>query len=72
MLTIEQIIDYLDKTIAENLLSGNTMGLKQVQTTAGVLMAAAHANGDTDTMQRFRVVAAHAANKLEVLNQDND
>jgi hypothetical protein len=72
MLTIDQTIEYLDKTIAEYLLAGNTVGLKHIQTTAGTMMAAAQANGDTDTANRFRIVAAHAANKIEELDSNDD
>jgi hypothetical protein len=70
MVTIEQMIEYLEKTIAEDLLRGDKIGLKRTQTAAGVMMAASEANGDKETAQRFRYVAAHAANKLEELEKD--
>jgi hypothetical protein len=72
MLTIDQTIEYLDTTIAEYLLAGNTVGLKHIQTAAGVMMAAAQTNGDKDTANRFRIVAAHAANKIEELGSNDD
>jgi hypothetical protein len=71
MLTIDQVIDYLEETIAADLLRGDKVGLKRTQTAAGVMMAAAEARADKDTAQRFRYVAAHAANKLEELEKDN-
>jgi hypothetical protein len=71
VLTIEQIIEYLEKTIAEDLLRGDKIGLKRTQMAAGVVMAAAEANSDKETAQRFRLVAAHAANKLEELENEN-
>ncbi len=69
MLTIEQVIEYLEKTIAEEFLVGDKVGLKRAQTAAGVMMAAAESIRDSETVQRFRLVAAHAANKIEELNE---
>ena len=65
MLTIEKIIEFIERTIAEYYLSGNRVGLKNTQIAAGVLMAAANDAGDTDLAFRFRVLAAEAANKYE-------
>lgn len=65
MVTIEQICEYLERAIAEHFLAGEKVGLRQMQTTAGVMMRAAEAVGDKDTAFRFRRIAAHAANKLE-------
>jgi hypothetical protein len=70
VLTIDQIVEYLERTIAQDLLSGDKTGLKRTQTAAGVLMAAAESTRDKETAQRFRIVAAHAANKLEELEKD--
>jgi hypothetical protein len=68
MLTVDQIFEYLERVIAEDRLSGNRAGLKNSQTAAGFLMAAADAAGDRQAWQRFRVLAAHAANKREELS----
>ncbi len=71
MVTIEQICEYLERAIAERFLAGEKVGLRQIQTTAGVMMQAAEAAGDKDTAFRFRRIAAHAANKLEdVMGED--
>lgn len=71
MVTIDQIVEYLEKSIAEDFLAGNRVGLQRLQTGAGVLMAAAEASGDTDTAYRLRVVASHAANKIEELEKNH-
>ncbi len=70
MLTIEQVIEYMEHIIAQERLTGDAIGLRQVQTAAGVLKAAAEYAGDKDTAYRFRVVAAHAANRQEEREQD--
>jgi hypothetical protein len=67
MLTIDKIIEFIERTIAEYYLSGNRVGLKNTQIAAGFLMAAANDAGDTDLAFRFRVLAAEAANKYEDL-----
>jgi hypothetical protein len=67
MLTVEQIIEYIEHTIAEDRLTGEIVNLKQLQTTAGILMLAAEKHGDKQTAYRFRVLAAQAANKREEL-----
>lgn len=68
MLTVDQIIEFLNTAVAEDTLRGDNIGLKHIQTTAGVLMAAAESVQDKDTAYRFRLVAAHAANKHEELH----
>ena len=70
MLTEDQIVEYLEQTIAEGRLSGDKVGLRRTQTTAGVLMAAAQTVGDTASAQRFRLLAAQAANKQDELEAD--
>lgn len=71
MVTIDQICEYLERAIAERFLAGEKVGLRQIQTTAGIMMHAAEAAGDKDTAFRFRCIAAHAANKLEdVMGED--
>jgi hypothetical protein len=68
-LTTEQILEFLERVIAEDLLAGNRPGLKNSQTAAGFLMAAANYAGDKDTAFKFRVLAAEAANKNEELGE---
>jgi hypothetical protein len=70
MMTVEDIFEYFNKAIAEDFLRADKLGLKRVQTAAGVLMVAAQEAGDKETMQRFRIVAAHAANKQEELGEE--
>jgi hypothetical protein len=65
MLTIEQIIAYIERTIAEDTLSGNSLGLKNTQRAAGFLMNAANANGDKELARKLQILAARAANKAE-------
>jgi hypothetical protein len=71
MVTTDQIIEFLERVIAEDTLSGNRAGLKNVQTAAGFLMAAAEYAGDKDTARRFRILAAKSANKNEELGGDD-
>ncbi|MEP7187563.1 MAG: hypothetical protein ABI901_00065 [Roseiflexaceae bacterium] len=70
MMTIDQIREYLERVIAERRLSGDRVGLKELQIAAGFLMAAADYAGDKDSALRFRVLAAEAANKREELTGD--
>lgn len=69
MLTIEQILEYMNTTIAEDFIRGDKPGLHRIQTAAGVLMAAAETAGDKQTAYEFRKVAAHASNKQEELEE---
>jgi hypothetical protein len=71
MLTVEQIIEFTERVIAEDYLSANRVGLKNTQIAAGFLMAAANYAGDKNTAYRFRVLAAEAANKNEELSGDD-
>ena len=71
MITSDQIIDFMERVIAEDRLSGNRAGLKNTQVAAGFLMAAANYAGDRDTAQRFRFLAAEAANKHEELGGED-
>ena len=70
MLTISQVIEYTERVIAEDFLSGNRVGLKNTQIAAGFLMAAANYHGDKEMAFKFRVLAAEAANKNEDLSGD--
>jgi hypothetical protein len=69
MLTIDQIIAYLERVIAEDMLSANRTGLKNSQRAAGFLMSAAEANGDKELARHFQVLAARAANQEEQLGK---
>jgi len=67
MLTSDQILEFLEQVIAEDRAAGNRAGLKNAQTAAGFLMAAANYAGDKEAALRFRVLAAEAANQSEEL-----
>ena len=70
-LTTDKIFEFLERVIAEDMLSGNRAGLKNSQTAAGFLMAAANYADDKDTAYRFRVLAAKAANNHEELGGED-
>ena len=70
-MTVDQIIDFMQRVIAEDRLSGNRAGLKNTQTAAGFLMAAANYASDKATAQRFLLLAAEAANKNEELGGED-
>ncbi|NJK81512.1 MAG: hypothetical protein HC876_03030 [Chloroflexaceae bacterium] len=69
MMTIDQIIEYMEQTIAQDYLAGNKVNLRQTQTAAGILMAAADSVSDMESARRFRLVAAQAANQLEAVER---
>ena len=71
MVTAEQIMEYLERVIAEDRLSGNQAGLKNSQIAAGFLMAAAKYAGDDASAHRFQVLAAKAADKREELTGES-
>jgi len=71
MLTTDQILEFLERVIAEDTLSGNRAGLKNSQTAAGFLMAAANYASDKESAQKFRILAAKAANKNEELGGED-
>jgi hypothetical protein len=71
MLTVEQIIEYAQRTIAQDRLAGNAAGLRQTQYAVGFLKDAAEAAGDTETARRFRLLAAQAANKRDDVTGDD-
>lgn len=70
MLTIAQVIEFLNTATTEEYLRGDSQALRRIQTTAGMLMAAAEACGDKATAYEFRKIAAHAANRQEELSED--
>jgi hypothetical protein len=71
MLTIDKIVEFMELVIAEDTLSGNRAGLKNAQTAAGFLMAAANYADDKENARKFRVLAAKAANKNEELGGED-
>lgn len=70
MLTVENIIEYTQRVIAQDRLSGNRAGLRNTQYACGYLMTAAESAGDKETARRFRLLAAEAANKNEEIGDD--
>ena len=70
MVTVEQLIEYTQRVIAQDRLSGNRAGLRNTQYACGFLMTAADGAGDKETARRFRILAAEAANKQEELSND--
>jgi hypothetical protein len=70
MVTVAQIIEYAERVIAEDRLSGNRAGLVNTQRACGFLMTAANAAGDKETARRFQILAAQAANNNAALGDD--
>jgi hypothetical protein len=70
MISTEETMEYLTRTLAEYFLRADKIGLKRIQTTAGVLMAAAESLKDKETAFHFRQIAAQAANKIEELEEE--
>ncbi|MDW8214290.1 MAG: hypothetical protein RMJ55_12090 [Roseiflexaceae bacterium] len=70
MVTVEQILEYLERRIAEHHLAGDRLALKRDQDVAGFLMAAARDSGDKQLALRFQVLAARAADMREQLEPD--
>nr|WP_044200398.1 hypothetical protein [Oscillochloris trichoides] len=68
MLTIDQIIIYMEHEIAHKRLEGRREELRQIQYAAGLLMHAADSAGDKENARRFRLVAAQAANVREEMD----
>ncbi|PDV99057.1 hypothetical protein [Candidatus Chloroploca asiatica] len=71
MVTVEQVIAYCERTLAARFLANDQEGLRRLQLALGVLIEAAQEAGDQETGMRLRVLAAHAANRREGL-QDED
>ena len=67
MVTVEQIIAYVEQTLAQRFLANDQEGLRRLQLALGELMAAASSVDDRATAMRFRVLAAKAANQREAL-----
>ncbi len=67
MVSIDQIAEHIEHTIAEQSLAGDREGLRRTQWAATVITSAAEAAGDKATALRFRTLAAYSANKQEDL-----
>lgn len=67
MLTVEDIKEYLRHVLAEELLEGNALRLRDTQRAAGLLMRAAEWAGDEEAARSFRLIAAEAANHRELV-----
>jgi hypothetical protein len=67
MVTIEQILAYSERMIAERYLAGDREALRRLQLALGVLMDAANDAGDHATATHLRNLAAKAANRQEDL-----
>jgi len=67
MVTVEQIITYLEQTLAQRFLANDREGLRRLQLALGELMVAAASVDDRATAMRFRVLAAKAANQREAI-----
>ncbi|MEI7769514.1 MAG: hypothetical protein WCI67_05980 [Chloroflexales bacterium] len=65
MVTIDQIIGYMEHEIALGRLEGRPEELRQMQYAAGMLMRAAEGSDDNESARRFWLVAAQAANDQE-------
>ncbi|MFQ3662586.1 MAG: hypothetical protein SNJ69_09370 [Chloroflexaceae bacterium] len=72
MLTIDQLVGYCERTIAERHLAGDREGLRRVQLALVVLMEAAQHAGDRETARRFQLLASRSANLQEQLEGAND
>lgn len=70
MLTVDQIVAYGERSIAAKFLAGDREGLRRLQLGIGVLMEAAQDAGDRASAERFRNLAAKAADKQEALEGD--
>lgn len=71
MVTIDQIAEYIEHTIAQQALADDREGLRHTQWAAAVIMSAAQASGDKTTATRFRNLAAYSANKQEELTGED-
>jgi hypothetical protein len=69
MVTVEQIISYIETRIAESRMAGDGQALRKIQTGAGLLMEAANASGDKETGKRLQILAAKAANEYEAITK---
>jgi hypothetical protein len=67
MVSIEQVISYIETRIAEGRMAGDSTALRKIQTSAGFLMEAAQAAGDKDTAKHLQILAAKAANAQEAI-----
>ena len=70
MVTIDQLIEFLQRRTAECRLRGDHEGLRRVQLGAGLLMDAANYANDHATAERLKILAAKAANHREALEAE--
>lgn len=67
-MTSEQLYAYIERTITERHLAGDRAALSRLQTTCGVLMAAATDAGHSALAKQWQILAARAANLAEKIN----
>ncbi|MFN5060283.1 MAG: hypothetical protein ACK5GU_10235 [Chloroflexota bacterium] len=67
-MTSEQLYAYIERTITERHLAGDKAALSRLQTTCGVLMAAATDAGQSALAKQWQILAARAANLAEKIN----
>ena len=67
-MTSEQLYAYIERTITERHLAGDKAALSRLQTTSGVLMAAATDAGQSALAKQWQILAARAANLAEKIN----
>lgn len=68
-MTSEQLYTYIERTITERHLAGDRAALSRLQTTCGVLMAAATDAGHSALAKQWQILAARAANLAEKINE---
>ncbi|MFZ9858232.1 MAG: hypothetical protein ACO3F2_07880 [Roseiflexaceae bacterium] len=68
-MTSEQLYAYIERTITERHLAGDKVALNRLQTTCGVLMAAATDIGHSALAKQWQILAARAANLAEKINE---
>jgi hypothetical protein len=67
MVTVDQILAYCEREVAERHLAGDREGLRRMQLALTVLMNAAQSAGDRGNSVAFRNLAGKAANYQEQL-----
>jgi len=68
-MTDEQLYAYIERSITERHLAGDKTQLLKLQTTCGVIMAAANDVGQAAIAKQFQILAARAANLAEKLSE---
>lgn len=62
MVTVDQIMAFFEREVAERHMAGDREGLRQAQLALGLLMRAADDANDRSSAAGFRNLAARAAN----------